>query len=346
MSIDKIRTFFKQKTREGTPELPHMQDLEHEMDLFRKDEAQKMQKMISNALTSGSLKRTDEIQQFFDEQLQKMSLSEILLLRFVLDAARRLAKEYKRSENGVTALEIEHVYDFIRPSAPERGFRMIKTGGNLDLIQTKDGVVLKNTVSRRNADTWKSAAKYVPVAPIVKWGNYTRQTQEVYTRYCGFSYSASQHIFEDVFPHLATDLRNQRYRHTAVLNQHHIFHGHPHTGNFRVEFVRKEALTKHAATKGVSIQSERDLYNPELLNTLPFAMGDILFDPADFARNMDAYIPVVRVIDFDLAEEMPDTEPSEIWKQEIRGAELDANEIAGVERVMKKLGTFSETPKA
>ena len=108
---------------------------------------------------------------------------------------------------------------------------------------------------------------------------------------------------------------------------------------------------RHAKARGIAVSAESDLYNPELLNTLPYVDGDILFDPADFTRHMGAYIPVVRVIDFDNAEVQPDRSPTDIWQDERKGTVFyrddpeDKEVIKGVEAAMREIGTMPEAQK-
>lgn len=337
---DSIRGFFKRKPiPEGTKLDLDAARMVAGSEAFRVEQGAAMRDVVSGALSVSQHPKRDEILAFFIAQIPRMSLSEILFINTMILAAKRTRPEYEDAKVkdprwGMlrVAKEVERVYQALTKPVSRQKYEFVKTGGRLSLLATPDGVIFKHTLPHAGAEAWESAAKYVAVAPIIKKGLLEPEQQEIYSRYSGFPFSAALHVLGSNFPEIADELSRQRFRIIATLNEHHIYHAHPHTSNFTVEFIKKDALRMYAESRGIPVRTEFDLSNPEIVNGIPFAIDNVLFDPSDYVRHRSEYIPVVRIIDFDLAKEMPEVSPDELRKMEVQGGQLEDNEAAELEK--------------
>jgi hypothetical protein len=162
-------------------------------------------------------------------------------------------------------------------------------------------------------DAWERALTCVPCAPILK--TYTKKreflfaaSQESYavtTRFCGMAHedvfnmqTGSSLEIQKFFTELNTLLHRQRMVIIAELLKHGIVHTHPHTHNFTVEFVRKDALESHAAQLQEPLY-KKSILNPTVINSMPYKKEHIAFLPSEYVGNPNLYVPVSRIIDFD-----------------------------------------------
>ncbi len=183
------------------------------------------------------------------------------------------------------------------PNKPVK-LEIAKTGSKLEIF-TGDprfrGIII-NTVPETSAQVWmnlvdaaeetKDDEPIVYTAPVLKDGvEVDSRNVKVRSRFCGFTLVALEEIYKDE-PWIANlrQMFDQKMEETLdILTKKGIDHGHPHLGNFVIEFVDKDYLKTQ---------------NP---NRLAFDQENITFDPNEWAKNPDRYVPVIRLIDFDRA---------------------------------------------
>lgn len=149
----------------------------------------------------------------------------------------------------------------------------------------------------------------IPCAPILS-GDSGRvkvyksgQNTRVFSRYCGFNLytindillssrknvmdsnieSETKVAFSKQIDHLNEDLHNQAHNILELLDSYHIVHGHPHFGNFTVEFWPRSAYHEALRTRTLNTETSEG----------------ITFDLRDYFLHLENYQPVVRLIDFD-----------------------------------------------
>jgi hypothetical protein len=258
---------------------------------------------LKEAFDGSSPERTDStIRPFFEGLLRTYSLPELTIF------ARQLA---------LTHVSLPTFFKSIRhnlETMPSR-VRIPKSGGTLDAISYGDNILLRTEIAsgKTDYDAWERALTCVPCAPILK--TYTKKreflfaaSQESYavtTRFCGMAHedvfnmqTGSSLEIQKFFTELNTLLHRQRMVIIAELLKHGIVHTHPHTHNFTVEFVRKDALESHAAQLQEPLY-KKSILNPTVINSMPYKKEHIAFLPSEYVGNPNLYVPVSRIIDFD-----------------------------------------------
>lgn len=258
---------------------------------------------LQDSFDGSTPERTDvTICPFFEELLRTYSLPELTIF------ARQLA---------LTHMSLPAFFKSIRhnlETTPSR-VRIPKSGGTLDAISYGDNILLRTEIAggKTDYDAWERALNCVPCAPILKTYTTKREflfaaSQESYavtTRFCGMAHEdvfnmqmGSSLKIQKSFTELNTLLHRQRMVIIAELLKQGVVHTHPHTHNFTVEFVRKDALESHAAQLQEPLY-KKSILNPRVINSIPYKKEHIAFLPSAYVGNPDLYLPVSRIIDFD-----------------------------------------------
>ncbi|NBS41354.1 hypothetical protein EBS80_01725, partial [bacterium] len=119
--------------------------------------------------------------------------------------------------------------------------------------------------------------------PVERANGSTR----VYSRYCGkpiFSYLDLTQLPHSFRKWIETEVRKTK----DDLLRRGIRHGHPHSGNFTIEFYRSETVDRETAAG-------------KTVNDIPFSQKDVTFDPIPYLEHPEEWVPVVRLIDWDQA---------------------------------------------
>jgi len=128
----------------------------------------------------------------------------------------------------------------------------------------------------------------IPVAPILRPPVLRNDgTVRFYSRFCGRTAYSYENDFGIPLA-LRTWIRQEMERIIRKTNELGTRHGHPHPGNFTVEFYRSEYL-------------DRETAQGKTVNDVPFTPTDVTFDPIPYLERPDAWTPVVRLIDWDQA---------------------------------------------
>lgn len=196
---------------------------------------------------------------------------------------------------GVLSEGLARLVEFTRGKRSECVIEIHKTGSALRVYarrnpETKSAeFTFVNDISPMAAKTWLFAHESdVPVAPILRRPvARTDGSVRVYSRYCGrtaFSYADNGQV-----PKAFRDwIRDETARIFDELIRRGIRHGHPHGGNFTVEFYRS-ATYDRARAEG------------KTANQIPYSPTDVTFDPISYFERPDAWMPVIRLIDWDQA---------------------------------------------
>lgn len=196
---------------------------------------------------------------------------------------------------GVLSEGLARLVEFTQGKRAECVIEIHKTGSSLFVFarrnpETKSAeFTFVNDIPATGANAWLAAHESdIPVAPILrrpvarKDGNV-----RVYSRYCGntaFSYADDSNV--------PMAFRNWIRAETARINdellRRGIRHGHPHGGNFTVEFYRSEYY-------------DQERQAGKTANQIPYSANDVTFDPIPYFERPSDWMPVVRLIDWDQA---------------------------------------------
>lgn len=148
--------------------------------------------------------------------------------------------------------------------------------------------IVTNKIKASPFHFWQLAHRTnVPVAPIIRYRpNITGDVIRVRSRYCGPSLAMTLKDMSLQWPaSFLWEVDTQKVAIALQLKQLGITHGHPHDGNFTVEFVRKEYYRQHK----------------DQINDMPYHPQQVSFDPIEYLIDTEQWQIVVRLIDWDQA---------------------------------------------
>jgi hypothetical protein len=348
MALDEIRRHFSSKSPDRAPD-----EAPDELEDTRKYMVRETLDLLGDASQDSAIPEAAEARAFLNSRLPSFTLPEIYFIYDMLVQTGRTPHGTRRVHDPAKAVrETVRIYHALRPEAGRQAFQLNKTGATLRLLTTPEGVVFRHEMPRFGADAWQEASSIVPVAPIIKvkedpsvqkGGHESGETRTIYSRFCGMVVGVTMDIFSREYPRLAQEIDRQRTDIIETLLRNRVSHRHLHSGNFTVEYIRRDALRDFAKEKGISAENDDQLRMPELINALPYHQDDFIFDPADFIRHQDTFIPVVRVIDFDLASiQEPDLPLADMVKEEGFEHYFTPDEIA---QIRERLGVTDDPPK-
>lgn len=196
---------------------------------------------------------------------------------------------------GTLSEGLARLIEFTRGNRAECVIEIHKTGSALFVYARRNPetkateFTFVNDIPPMAAKTWLVAHQAgIPVAPILRRPVARKDgSVRVYSRYCGKT--AFYYVDNIQIPKEFRDwLRDEITRVTDELLRRGIRHGHPHGGNFTVEFYRSEYYDR----------AREEGKNP---NQIPYSQNDVTFDLAPYLERPDAWMPVVRLIDWDQA---------------------------------------------
>ena len=311
--------------------------------------------LLDDASQEAEIPEATQAREFFKSNLPSFTLPELYFIYDMLIQTGRTPQGTRRVHDPAKAAqEAVRIYHALRPGAGRRAFQLNKTGATLQLLTTPEGVVFRHEMPRFGADAWQEASSIVPVAPILKTKEahtppqaehgLSPTSRTIYSRFCGMVIGVTMDIFQREHPLLAQEIVRQRFDIIETLLRHRVSHRHLHTGNFTVEYIRREALRDFAREKGLPADTDDQLRSPYIVNAAPYVQADFIFDPADFLRHQDAFIPVVRVIDFDLASlQEPGLPLADMVNEEGLEHYFAPNEIAGIRTRLGVADTIEKT---
>jgi hypothetical protein len=189
----------------------------------------------------------------------------------------------------ILTTDLSAIQAFFASRKLKTGF--VKYSSDLEIVFTpQNGVLLRHTISSQAAQAWaKVWNEGIPCAPILKIkGN------EVYSIICG----TTVRMPFAIHPTYQTEIFRQMDQLLSALEASKVNHGHPHNGNIVVRYVPK-ALLQNYLNQNDELVYGRGL-NEKLLGI--YQTGQYTDNPYDINQeNLDNYIPVVSMIDFDQA---------------------------------------------
>ena len=196
---------------------------------------------------------------------------------------------------GVLSHEFSRLLEFMEGRRSECVVEIHKTGSALFVYgrrHPKTGArefTFANDITANGANAWKQAHETgIPVAPILRPSvERTDGSMRVYSRYCGkpiHSYLDNPGVPRPFRDWIAAEVTKTK-RELVRLG---VYHGHTHMGNFTVEFYRSELF-------------DREIAAGKNANEIPYAPGDVTFDPIPYFEHPKDWMPVVRLIDWDQA---------------------------------------------
>lgn len=192
-------------------------------------------------------------------------------------------------------------------------FSIAKTGSKLEARVFGKNTVFINTLSNEARNAWISAETIVPVSPFLRELPAENNKVRVVTRYCGPSINNLLQVTSSVLAdnmnnsvdvevrQVVAEIDSQLMRIAKALFDNGISHGHLHSGNFTVEFIRKSYLEAETAQ---TVQKEKGVWqlpSAQKLNKVPYSESDFLFSFSDYFDAEGDFVPLVRLIDFDMA---------------------------------------------
>ncbi len=162
-----------------------------------------------------------------------------------------------------------------------------KSGSELRIFYKEGLITFVNDIKSSAAEMWQQAVDLkISVAPILKSTQRGEGKTRVYSRYVGLSVREVKDVIGGKSP-LWRIIVRKRAEIMKSIHINEITHGHPHGGNFTVEFVRKDYLDQQGKDFNV--------------NEVPCDPGVLSFNPVDYMKNPDEWEVVVRLIDWDSA---------------------------------------------
>lgn len=174
-----------------------------------------------------------------------------------------------------------------------------KDGSKLYALFGKNIGALVNEIPEESLSTWVLAnEKGIPIAPILKTSEkeiskdivthfgieHNIRLRRVFSRYTGPNLAEFLYYFDSA--ETRKIIEDQITATHQLLNQEQISHGHPHLGNFTIEFWETEYLNS-ADNKGKNI------------NQLELAPNRLHFDPSLYFKEKHRWTPIIRLIDWD-----------------------------------------------
>ncbi len=196
---------------------------------------------------------------------------------------------------GVLSPEFSRLLAFMEGRRSECVVEVHKTGSALFIHGRRNPetrmreFTFVNDISATAANAWEQARDAgIPVAPILRPPvERANGSTRVYSRYCGkpiFSYLDLTQLPHSFRKWIETEVRKTK----DDLLRRGIRHGHPHSGNFTIEFYRSETVDRETAAG-------------KTVNDIPFSQKDVTFDPIPYLEHPEEWVPVVRLIDWDQA---------------------------------------------
>lgn len=241
-----------------------------------------------------------KLETFFETEILSMPPNALLFFSRMVDQAHRITEGEADEQSKKVAEEFDSIFEKWM-SPPSRVKHPVTKTGEMSLWLSNSMFVLERALPTEGVAAWEKASELVPVEQILKAGKFSDEGETVYSRYCGLQYHDVRDIYKGNAQELIEKLQEKRFTIMMKMAEHEIVHGHYHTGNFTVEFIRKTALQEFAKQQGLAIEDPEVLSLHPVVNELPYNDDDFIFDPVEGIRNLNEFVPVVRVIDFDLA---------------------------------------------
>ncbi len=298
--------------REGKEEVQNFEKVENPPQEYSEDEQNLIQ-------TRFSLIKEEIVEKMFED-----TFPEIPKLEPLREQLKKLFSKLAYQELRFLKLGIEKYGSILHPKVQYAikhflgGDRIIlemaKTASELYIfIDPKKGVSFVNDIQAENAQTWRLVHDAgIPVAPIVEKETQRKSGKtRVYSRYCGLSVAEIEAAL-GVEPYQDHPDKNLDAFHKYLLTKSQeireqlenvrgadqndttqkVTHGHPHFGNMTVEFIRREYYDKHMESDGN-------------INQIPFQEEQFTFDLSNYLSRPEEYTPVVRLIDWDASQSLP-----------------------------------------
>ncbi len=216
---------------------------------------------------------------------------------------------------------------------------ILKTGSDLEILARRHVGVMRHKMSADSAGVWIALADEhdspIAVAPVLKTNSPQEGLRVVYSRVCGESLKnvLAYHLGLDTFSfdigiifdrsdrvglnteklesalYLFGDenemlriICQQTLQIFSALKEKGVVHGHEHLDNFTVEFIEREYLENHLNSAGATVRRGADwIKQPPTINNVPWSDEHFTFDTIAVQKDMEKWVPVVRLIDFDQA---------------------------------------------
>jgi hypothetical protein len=163
-----------------------------------------------------------------------------------------------------------------------------KTNSKLFILKIDHQISIINEIPEKSAQIWEEVTKKdIPVAPFIrkKHNQQRKGYPRIVSRFCGIAFRHLDIKDKELREKIKADARKI----VQYLSELNINHRQMHDGNFVLEFIDNNYL-----------KNQRDAGHN--INTIPWQEGKFNYDVEEYHRNPSTYTPIVRLIDFDMAE--------------------------------------------
>jgi hypothetical protein len=258
------------------------------------------QALIESIQLLGSDVDYTQLSETITNRIQAMPLPEYMMFKQLGNHSYQNESEKFVFKSGLS----DNMLDYLQIDKQSFVFDLHKSGSDLKIIKNAQtgNVTFINEILISSYGIWQQANQLVPVSQIARLreGSLPDHTQ-VISRYSGISHAQLFNIEDGglansvQYQSLIREVKSQEESIKATLKSNLIEHGHPHIGNFTIEFLPKNLYEPDTT-------SQQALSNANSLET--DQIKRIEFNPAVYLNNPGDYFVCVRLIDWDQARKL------------------------------------------